>query len=66
MVVMLLFLMFFFLVLNFPMVIPMVAAPLAVVYNYILNMDMAMTCQQLIAGCFINCSSFSSYVYFSC
>ena len=50
MVVMLLFLMFFFLVLNFPMVIPMVAAPLAVVYNYILNMDMAMTCQQLIAG----------------
>lgn len=50
MLIMLLGLMFFFLLLNFPMVIPMIAAPLAVMYNYMLNMDMSMACQQLIAG----------------
>ena len=42
--------MVFFLIFNFPMVIAMVAAPLAVMYNYMLNMDMAMASQQLIAG----------------
>ena len=50
MVALLLGLMVFFLIFNFPMVIAMVAAPLAVMYNYMLNMDMAMASQQLIAG----------------
>ena len=50
MLIMLLGLMFFFLLLNFPMFIPMIVAPLAVMYNYMLSMDMSMACQQLIAG----------------
>ncbi len=50
MIAMLLSIMIFFLVLNFPMLIPMIAAPLAVMYNYMLNIDMAMASQQLIAG----------------
>ena len=50
MVALLLCTMVFFLVLNFPMVIPMVAAPLAVMIGYMPNMDLSMACQQLIAG----------------
>ena len=50
MVALLLGIMVFFLVLNFPMVIPMVAAPLAVIIFFIPNMDLAMSVQQLIAG----------------
>ena len=43
-------LMFFFLVLNFPMVVAMVASPLVILYFYMTNMDMLMASQQLIAG----------------
>ena len=43
-------LMFFFLVLNFPMVVAMVASPLVILYFYMSNMDMLMASQQLIAG----------------
>lgn len=50
MVALLLGIMVFFLALNFPMVIPMVAAPLAVIIFFIPNMDLAMSVQQLIAG----------------
>jgi len=42
--------MFFFLLLNFPMVVPMVAAPLAVIIFFMPNIDLAMSIQQLIAG----------------
>ena len=50
MVAVLLFTMFFFLLLNFPMVVPMIAAPLAVMIGFMPNMDLAMSVQQLIAG----------------
>ncbi len=50
MVGLLMSLMVFFLVMNFPMLIPMVAAPLAVMIFYMPNMDLAMSIQQLIAG----------------
>lgn len=50
MIGLLLAVMVFFLVLNFPMVIPMVAAPLAVMIGYMPNMDISMAVQQLIAG----------------
>jgi tripartite ATP-independent transporter DctM subunit len=50
MIALLLGVMVFFLVLNFPMVIPMVAAPLAVMIGYMPNMDISMAVQQLIAG----------------
>ena len=43
-------LMFFFLVLNFPMIVAMVASPLVILYFYMTNMDMLMASQQLIAG----------------
>lgn len=43
-------LMVFFLVLNFPMLIAMVVAPLAIMIFYMPNMDLAMSIQQLIAG----------------
>ncbi len=50
MVGLLLGLMVFFLLFNFPMVIPMVAAPLAVMIGFMPNMDLSMSIQQLIAG----------------
>ena len=50
MIGLLLAVMIFFLVLNFPMVIPMVAAPLAVMIGFMPNMDISMAVQQLIAG----------------
>ena len=43
-------LMFFFLVLIFPMIVAMVASPLVILYFYMTNMDMLMASQQLIAG----------------
>ena len=49
MIGLLLAVMIFFLVLNFPMVIPMVAAPLAVMIGFMPNMDISMAVQQLIA-----------------
>ena len=48
--IILLALMFFFLVLNFPMIVAMVASPLVILYFYMTNMDMLMASQQLIAG----------------
>lgn len=50
MIGLLLAVMIFFLVLNFPMVIPMVAAPLVVMIGFMPNMDISMAVQQLIAG----------------
>ncbi|MEA5084824.1 MAG: TRAP transporter large permease [Lachnospiraceae bacterium] len=50
MIALLLTVMVFFLLFNFPMVIPMVAAPLAVMIGYMPNMDLSMSIQQLIAG----------------
>jgi len=50
MLALLLGVMVFFLALNFPMVIPMVAAPLAVMIGYMPKMNISMAVQQLIAG----------------
>lgn len=50
MIALLLTVMVFFLLFNFPMVIPMVAAPLAVMIGFMPNMDISMSIQQLIAG----------------
>ena len=50
MVALMLCIMFFFLALNFPMVIPMVAAPIAIIFFFFPNVNLAICIQQLIAG----------------
>ena len=50
MVALLLGIMFFFLALNFPMVIPMVVAPIAIIFFFFPNVNLAICIQQLIAG----------------
>lgn len=50
MVAVLLGTMFFFLALNFPMVIPMVVAPIAIIIFFFPNVSLAICIQQLIAG----------------
>ena len=47
---MLMIIMLILFVLNFPMFISMIVAPLAVIINYFPNLDVAMSVQQLIAG----------------
>ncbi len=50
MVALLLGIMFFFLALNFPMVIPMVVAPIAIIFFFFPNVNLAICIQQLIEG----------------
>ena len=50
MVALMLCIMFFFLALNFPMVIPMVVAPIAIIFFFFPNVNLAIGIQQLIAG----------------
>lgn len=50
MVALLLGIMFLFLALNFPMVIPMVVAPIAIIFFFFPNVSLAICIQQLIAG----------------
>ena len=50
MVAMLLGLMFLLLALNFPMIIPMIVAPLAIMLAFMPNVDVMLAVQQLIAG----------------
>ncbi len=50
MVALLLSLMFFFLLLNFPMMIPMIVAPLVIMLIFIPGVDLMMGMQQLVAG----------------
>ena len=50
MVALMLCIMFFFLALNFPMVIPMVVAPIAIIFFFFPNVNLAICIQQLIAG----------------
>lgn len=50
MVALLLGLMFLFLALNFPMIVPMVAAPLVIMKIFIPNVDIMLATQQLVAG----------------
>lgn len=50
MIALMLIIMFSLLALNFPMVIPMVAAPIAIIFFYFPNVNLAICIQQLIAG----------------